>query len=229
MYHTQNGNYLQRRLPLPIPGSIIPNMGQMHIPTPGLAGALFSGVQLRVLALLFGNPAKDFSTSEVIRHVGSGTGAVHRELTRLASSGIASVRAVGNQKRYGANRSSPIFEELRGLILKTVGVVEPLRESLWPFRDQVQAAFVYGSIAKGEDAADSDIDILILGDGISYSDIYNALIDTERRLGRKISPNLMTPADWQRKLRSKSSFVSRVATQPKLFIFGSDDDVGGTE
>ena len=148
---------------------------------------------------------------------------------RLASSGIASVRAVGNQKRYAANRSSPIFEELRSLILKTAGVVEPLRESLWSYRDQIRAAFVYGSIAKGEDAADSDIDILILGDGVSYSDIYNALIDTERRLGRKISPNLMTPADWQRKLLSKSSFVSRVATQPKLFIFGSDDDVRGIE
>lgn len=214
-------------LPLPDLGCIIPNMGKMDVQTSGLAGALFSGVQLRVLGLLFGNPAQDYSTSEVIRQVGSGTGAVHRELARLAASGIAQVRAVGNQKRYAANRSSPIYEELRSLIVKTVGVVEPLREALSGYKDQIRAAFVYGSTAKGSDTADSDIDLLVLGDDLSYADIFNALADAERRLGRTISPNLMTPADWQRKLQSRNSFASRIAAQPKLFVFGSDDDVRG--
>jgi predicted nucleotidyltransferase len=230
-YPTWEGKLASRTRPLflPILGCIIPNMGEEQAQTPGLAGALFSRVQLRVLALLFGNPAKEYSTSEVIRHVESGTGAVHRELARLASSGIVQMHPVGNQKRYSANRSSPIYEELRSLIQKTAGLAQPIREALWSYKDQIQAAFVYGSTAKGGDTSDSDIDVMILGDDLSYSEIFNTLTDTERHLGRKISPNIMTPADWQRKLRSKNSFINRVAAEPKLFIFGSDDDVGGIE
>jgi predicted nucleotidyltransferase len=203
-------------------------MGTKKSSKSGLAGALFSSVQQHVLALLFVDPQQDFSTSDVIRFAGSGTGAVHRELSRLASSGLVTVNKVGNQKRYRANRNSPVFEELRGIILKTVGLVGPLRDALKRHSDRIQSAFVYGSIAKGGDTSGSDIDLLVLGDGLTYSELFAALQDTEKKLGRKISPNLMTAADWKRKLRNKNSFITKVAEQPKLFIFGSGDDLHST-
>jgi predicted nucleotidyltransferase len=204
-------------------------MGNSRTAPSGLAGALFSTVQQRVLALLFGEPERDFSTSEVIRAVGSGTGAVHRELARLASSGLVTVAEIGNQKRYRANRGSPVFKELRSLILKTIGLVGPLREGLKSHVKRIRSAFVYGSIAKGGDTSKSDIDLMVLADDLAYAELFAALEETERKLGRKINPNVMTPADWRRKLKDKNSFVRRVAQQPKLFVLGSEDDLGSAD
>src|SRR5262249_15116670 len=152
-------------------GSIIPNMGKEHAPS-RIADALFSTVQQRVLGLLFGGPDRDFSTSDLIRLAQSGTGAVHRELTRLADAGIVAVSRLGNQKRYRANQESPVFTELHGLIVKTTGLVDPIRAALWPFRDRIAAAFVYGSVAKGTDKARSDIDVMVLGEGLSKEEVY---------------------------------------------------------
>src|ERR1700681_4585419 len=119
----------------------------------GLSRALFSKVQQRVLALIFGQPQRSFYTSEIVRNVHSGTGAVARELSRLERSGLVSVERIGNQKHYRANRQSPIFEELQSLVLKTVALTEPLKKALQPYSDKIHAAFVYGSVAKGTDTA----------------------------------------------------------------------------
>src|SRR2546428_12361661 len=118
-----------------------------------LSNALFSKVQQRVLALIFGRPERSFYMSEIVRNVHSGTGAVERELSRLQRSGLVSVERIGNQKHYRANHESPIFEELQSLIRKTVGLAEPLREALAPYSDKIKAAFVFGSVAKGSDTA----------------------------------------------------------------------------
>src|SRR5207248_11253871 len=112
-----------------------------------ISNALFSKVQQRVLALIFGHPERSFYTSEIVRSVRSGTGAVERELSRLQRSGLVSVERIGNQKHYRANRQSSIFEELRSLVLKTVGLAEPLRQSLEPYSKKIKTAFVYGSVA----------------------------------------------------------------------------------
>src|ERR1700691_4039401 len=126
-----------------------------------LSNALFSNVQQRVLALIFGHPERSFYTSEIVRDVRSGTGAVQRELSRLRCSGLVSVERIGNQKHYRANRQSPIFEELQSLVLKTVALTEPLKKSLEPYSDKIKTAFVYGSVAKGADTAQSDIDVMV--------------------------------------------------------------------
>jgi predicted transcriptional regulator len=106
---------------------IIPNMGILRTTSgPGLADALFSPVQQKVLALLFGQPHRRFQSAELIRLAGSGTGAAHRQLSRLADVGLVTVTRIGNQKHYEANRTSPVFDELHGLVIKTVGLVEPL-------------------------------------------------------------------------------------------------------
>src|SRR5450631_1931794 len=111
-----------------------------------ISNALFSKVQQRVLALIFGQPERSFYSSEIVRNVHSGTGAVQRELSRLQQSGLVSVERIGNQKHYRANRGSPIFQELRGIVVKTVGLIEPLVESLKPFTARITAAFVFGSV-----------------------------------------------------------------------------------
>ena len=191
----------------------------------GLSSALFSNVQQRVLALIFGHPERSFYTSEIIRNVRSGTGAVERELSRLQRSGLVSVERIGNQKHYRANRQSPIFEELHSLILKTAGLTEPLKELLEAHADKIKAAFVYGSVAKGDDTATSDVDLMVIGQDLSYPDLYASLQKAESVLRRQVNPNFLSPDEWRRKLAQKNSFIVKISQQPKIFIFGSENDL----
>ncbi|MBC7586619.1 MAG: transcriptional regulator [Tardiphaga sp.] len=191
----------------------------------GLASALFSKVQQRVLALIFGNPGRSFYTREIMKHVGSGTGAVERELIKLESSGLVTTQRIGNQKHYRANRESPIFEELYGLVLKTVGLTDPLRQFLQPYADQIRVAFVFGSVASERDTARSDIDLMVIGDDLNYSDLYTALQNAEELLKRPVKPNFLSMEDWQRKLGEKNSFIANIRAQPKIFIVGSENDL----
>jgi predicted nucleotidyltransferase len=193
----------------------------------GLAGALFSKVQLCVLGLLIGHPARSFAMSEIIRLAGSGSGAVQRELKRLVTAGIVTTNAAGARKLYHANQQSPIFAELRGLVLKTVGLVEPLQKALKPYQPNIDFAFVYGSVAKGTDTAKSDIDLMIIGEDIAYADIFAALQNAERSLHRPIHPNLMTVADWRKRRANKSAFVTKISEQPKMFVVGTDHELQG--
>ncbi len=209
---------------------IIPKMGTnsrlrtQEAGSSGLGGVLFTSVQQRVLGLLFGQPDRRFQSGELIRMAGSGTGAVHRLLTRLVDSGLVTVERIGNQKHYQANRASPVFGELHGLIVKTSGLLAPLRGALAPLADRLCAAFVYGSVAKGTDQAASDIDLMVIADKLTYADVFSALQTVEAELGRTVNPNVMTLAEWRRK-RTQVGFVSRIAGQPRLFVIGSDDDL----
>ena len=190
-----------------------------------LSNALFSKVQQRVLALIFGQPDRSFYTSEIMRNVQSGTGAVERELSRLQRSGLVSVERIGNQKHYRANQQSPIFAELQSLVIKTVALTEPLRKSLEPCADKIKTAFVYGSVAKGMDTARSDIDLMVIGDDLNYLELYAALQNVESVLGRRVSPTFLSPKDWRRKAAEKGSFIGKVNALPKVFIFGSEKDL----
>ncbi|UQE03678.1 nucleotidyltransferase domain-containing protein (plasmid) [Bradyrhizobium japonicum] len=196
-------------------------MGMTGTPT-NLSDALFSNVQQRVLGLIFGQPDRSFYTSEIVRTVDSGTGAVERELRRLQDSGLVTVQWIGNQKHYRANPDSPVFGELKSLVLKTVGLAGPLAEALRPDADKIQAAFVFGSVAKGSDTAASDIDLMVIGDDLDYSDLYTALQGAESKLHRKVNPLFLRRQDWQRKVSRNDSFVQRISTQPKVFIVGSE-------
>src|SRR5262249_15310133 len=124
-----------------------------------------------------------------------------------------------------ANRESPVFEELQSLVVKTVGLTEPLRKALQPYSSEIKAAFVYGSVAKGSDTAQSDIDLMVIGDELSYSDLYGVLQNAESLLQRKVSPLFLSMKGWKRKASQKDSFASKVNAQPKLFILGSEKDI----
>jgi predicted nucleotidyltransferase len=190
-----------------------------------LSGALFSNVQRRVLALIFGRPERSFYTSEIVKYVHSGTGAVNRELSRLAHSGLVTVERVGNQKHYRANRESPIFEELHRIVLKTMGLTEPIRQSLASSAHKIKAAFVYGSVAKGADTARSDIDLMVIGDDLTYMDLYEGLQKAENTLNRCVNPTVVSPQDWRRKVRHKDTIIAKLISQPKIFILGSETDL----
>jgi predicted nucleotidyltransferase len=220
---------------MPKLGIVIPTMGtaafspQQTLPAPrghSLADALFTGTQQRVLGLLFGQPERSFYATELIGLAGIGSGAVQRELARLVQSGLVTVRAIGNQRHYQANPTSPLFAELRGLVLKTVGLAEPLREALQPLAGQIQAAFVYGSVAKRQDTAASDIDLMVISDSLSYGDTFAALEAAGACLGRPVNPTILSQRDLARRVAEDSTFVARVLSQPKIWLIGGADVLG---
>lgn len=214
-------------LTVPKSGMIIPEMGRkLSRPRTGLAGALFTPVQQRVLGLLFGQPDRRFQSAELIRLARGGVGAVHRQLARLTAGDLVTVTRMGNQKHYQARRDSPVFEELHKLIVKTVGVAEPLRQALGRRAGAIHAAFVYGSVAKGTERARSDIDLMVVSDSLGYSDLFESLQSAEAVLGRAINPTVVTVAQWRAKRARAGSFAARVAAQPRVFVLGSDDDLG---
>ena len=212
-------------LKVPILGTIVPNMGTYQDKNTGLGEALFSKTQRQVLGLLLGNTDRSFYTKEIVRHAGIGIGTVQRELEKLSKAGILTVRKIGNQKHYQANRESPIFEELYGIVLKTFGLSDVLEKALRVFAEKIQAAFIFGSVAKGTDHATSDIDIMIISDSLAYPDIMAVIPQAESELGRIVNPKLFSTSEFRKKIDADSSFVQRVIEQPKIFLIGTEDDI----
>lgn len=197
-------------------------------PPATLAGALFTATQQRVLGLLFGQPDRSFFATELISLAGSGSGAVQRELQRLAESGLVTVKRIGNQKHYQANRAAPIFNELRAIAVKTFGPAEPLSTALAPLAGRVYAAWLYGSVAKRTDRAESDIDVLIVADDVTLEEVYAALRPAEKKLGRRVSPTLYTLREFQRRRTTGNSFISNVLSGERILLIGNEDAVGAT-
>ena len=191
------------------------------------ADALFPAVRQRVLAVLFGSPDRSFYANELIALARSGTGAVQRELASLLAAGLVTVRDQGNQKHYQANAASPVFAELRGLVLKTVGLADVLRAALAPLEDQVAAAFVYGSVARQQDTAASDVDVLIVSDALGYAEVFGALESAAQTLGRTINPTLYTRAELARRRAQDNAFVTRVLDQPRIWLMGDEEALRG--
>ena len=188
----------------------------------GVADALFTKVQQRVLAVLFGNPARSFYANELIALAGSGSGAVQRELAQLEAAQLVTVKRVGNQKHYQANSAAPVFEELRGLVLKTSGLVDVIRAALAPLATQIESSFVFGSVAKSTDTAASDIDLMVISEQLAYADLFAALEPATTRLGRTVNPTLYTQQEMDKRLREGNAFVKRLWAQPKLWVIGAD-------
>lgn len=208
----------------------MPNMGMKAKPSlsprrMSLADALFSATQQRVLGFLFGQPERSFFATELIKLAGGGSGAVQRELLRLADSSLVTIRRIGTQKHYQANPDSPIFSELCAIAQKTVGLAEPLREALAPLAKRITLAFVYGSVAKKQDTAASDIDLMVVSDSLTYADLFGALEEVSGRLGRKVNPTVYTPQELAKRRKQGNAFVTRVLAQPKIWLIGGESDL----
>ena len=200
-----------------------------HVDRPtSLADALFTTTQQRMLALLFGQPSRSFFATELIELTGSGSGAVQRELKRLASSGLVNVTRIGKQKHYQANPESPVFDELHGLVLKTVAMVQPIRQALEPLADRVVLALVYGSVARGADTAGSDIDLLIVADQVTLEDIYSTLMPVEASLDRRINSTLYTPQEFADRKAAGSAFLIAVLAGEHLVLIESEGESPAT-
>jgi predicted nucleotidyltransferase len=203
-------------------GFIIPNMSTIKH---SLADALFSKVRQRVLAVLYGQPDRDFHTNEIIRLSHAGTGAVQRELEKFVAGGLVTQKISGNQKIYQANSDSPLYTELRSIVLKTFGLGDVLRQVLSPIAAQIHVAFIYGSIAKHKDTTASDIDLMLISETLTYADIFQRLEKIQAELGRSIHPTFYSPSEWTRKKNENNHFLLQVIKQPKIFLLGNEDEL----
>jgi len=202
-------------------GTIIPEMGTTD-PT-SIADAIFTKGQQRVLSALFGRPDRSFYMNELVRLAGGGIGAVQRELASFVSSGLVTVRSQGNQRHYQANPHSPVFEELRSLVVKTFGVADWVRQALVPLADRLRFACIYGSTAKGTMHAASDVDVMLVSDALTLEEVLTALAPAERGLGRLVNPTLYAEAEFRKRAKSGQGFVAKVLAGETIALIGSTD------
>jgi predicted nucleotidyltransferase len=188
-------------------------------PSGGPAAALLPGTRLAVLAILMRHPERSFYLREVVRAAGTGQGAVQRELARLADAGILSRSRVGRQVHYQANRSCPIYPELRALLAKTAGLADVLREALLPLRRAISVAFVFGSQASGRAGPSSDVDLLVAGE-LDEIELHRAVRGAEAKLERVVNYTLLSPPEFQRRRKERSGFLRQVLDGPKLVLLG---------
>ncbi len=191
-------------------------------PTADLAGALFGKTRRAVLGLLYARPDQTFYLRQIIREVRAGQGAVQRELDRLAGAGILLREARGRAIYYGANRACPIFTELHGMAVKTVGLADVLRSALAPLQDCIRMAVVYGSQATGTATAASDVDLLVVGT-VEEITLHKVIAAAESQLARTVNYTLLSPREFARRRRERGGFIARVLAGPTIPILGSPD------
>jgi len=186
---------------------------------------LFGSTRRRVLGWLLGHADEAYYLRELVRHTGGAVGAVQRELGQLTAAGLVRREVRGNQVYFQANQKAAIFPELQGLFAKTTGLVDILREALVPLADRLHAAFVFGSAARGELHAASDIDLLVVGE-TSFGDVITAIQGAEKRLGRDVNPTVFSIDEFRAKVEAKHHFLTTVLAEPKMFVLGEDEDLG---
>ncbi len=196
-----------------------------EIKSSGLAETLFSDYRRRILALLLLRPDENFHVREISRLTGVPAGSLHRELKLLTSAGLLSRQAMGNQVRYRAELDCPIFHELAGIFRKTSGLADIIRSALQPLSAGITVAFIFGSVAKGEERATSDVDICVIGTA-SFTDVVVALADMNQKLGREINPIVMPYKQFTAKLTAGEQFATRIMNEPKLFLIGDEHVLG---
>jgi len=190
------------------------------------ATVLFGGTRRRVLGWLLGHADEAYYLRQIARLTGAGLGAVQRELEQLTAAGLVQRTARGRQVYFQANRDAPVFPELRSIFAKTVGLADVLREALAPLADRGLVAFIFGSAARGELRAASDIDLVVVGE-IEFATVVGALAQAHERLGRDVNPSVYPPAEFRDKLARKHHFLTSIMREPRVFIIGGDDELVG--
>jgi len=196
----------------------------MNTIRPSSSPSLFGLTRQAVLALFLCHPDESFYLRQAVRCTACALGAVQRELRHLTAAGILTRTQQGNQVHFRANRQCPIFNELQSLMTKTAGAADVIRTALSPLYDRIRLGFIYGSFARGDYRADSDIDLMVIGT-ISFADIASALRPAQDKLFREINPTIYPPAEFRRKLAQKHHFLTRVLLEPKLWLMGTDHEL----
>jgi len=190
-----------------------------------LGALLFGAYRRQVLALLLMHPEQSFHVREIARITGKPAGTLYRELSSLAQAGLLIRSPFGNQIHYRANPACPIYDELRGILRKTFGVADVLRAALEPLADRMEVAFVYGSVARGEERAASDIDVMIIGK-LKFSDAVLALSGAEEMLRREVNPHVYSAREFKKKFTDAEPYLVRAVQGSKIYLMGNDDDLG---
>jgi predicted nucleotidyltransferase len=185
---------------------------------------LFGQTRSALLAMLYGHADQSFYLRQLVRAVGAGNGALQRELKHLTEMGLIVRTAQGNQVLYRANSQSPIFSEIKSLISKTVGIHDVIRLALASLGTEIQIAFVYGSVARQKERADSDVDLMVLGDA-PFSDVVSALSPAQKALGREINPTVFPVSEFRSKLVAGNHFLRSVMREKRLFVLGTEHEL----
>jgi len=188
------------------------------------AGILFGKARRAVLSLLFTHTDETFYLRQIVRASGYGLGPVQRELRKLADSGIIRRTVRGRQVYFQANPECPIFPELKNLIIKTAGIGDTLRNALAPIAGHVKIAFIYGSVARGEEGPRSDIDLLVVGDS-EYTDVVAKLQAAQQTLGREVNPTVYPLSEFKAKVRANHHFLTSVLKGPKIYLIGDENEL----
>ncbi len=189
-----------------------------------ISASLFPKARRELLGLLFSHPDGAFYLREIVERTGLGMGHVQRELQRLCRGGMVRRSKKGRHVYFQANESSPVYEELRGLVRKTIGAVEILRAAIQPLSDRIVSAFIFGSVARGEERSQSDLDVMVVGN-VSFADVVKAVQGAESRTGREISATVYPPDEFRTKLADGHHFLTSVIEREKLFVLGNEDDL----
>jgi len=190
-----------------------------------LVELLFGAYRRQILSLLLLHPEQSFYVREIGRLTGVPAGSLHREVSQLTEAGLLDRSVAGNQIRYQADRSCPIYAELAGIFRKTAGLADVLRQALLPLGKTVQLAFVFGSVAQGKERATSDVDVMVIGSA-SFERAVRALSPASERLKRDVNPVVMTPDEFRSKLRVRDRFASRLMREPKIILTGDIRELG---
>ena len=188
--------------------------------TKGLADVLFPRTRRNVLQQL-AESQDGLHLRELERRTGVNSRHLLRELRSLRDAGLLTATKVGNQIVYQLSPDCPIFEEIRSIVRKTIGLAKTLRESLEPLAARIELAYVYGSFAEGKERPDSDVDLVIVGD-VSLREISPLLAEARRLVHREISPTLYRSEEYAEALRDSDSFVRRVHDGPRIDLIGGD-------
>jgi len=198
--------------------------------TATVADVLFGKGRGAILGLLYEHPDQSFYYRQLTRELKDlSVGTLQRELDTLSQLGLIERSTLGKQVFYRANRSHPIFQELRALVAKTVGAIPMLRSALAPLSSQISFAFIYGSMARGQERAESDIDLIVVGKA-SLEDVLIRLSNIEASLRRAVNPTVYSPAEFRTKLTGGNHFLNSVVRGEKVFLLGDEDElrkVGG--
>lgn len=186
--------------------------------------SLFGRTRSALLAILYGHAGESFYLRQLVRFIGNGHGAVQRELVQLTEMGLVVRTTQGNQVLYRANARSPVFNELKSLIAKTVGIHDTLRSVIATLGSKVDIAFVYGSVARQDEQPNSDVDVMVLGDA-SFGEVMTALSPAQKTLGREVNPSVFSTREFRTKVAAGNHFLKKVLSEKKLFVIGTQDEL----
>ena len=192
----------------------------MHQSLPSL---LFPEYRRRVLGLLLLRPDEALHGREIARRTGLPAGTITRELTKLAEVGLLKRTKRGNQQVYSADTSGPIFTELASILRKTSGLADVLVEALAPAAPKLRLAFVFGSVARGQETGGSDVDVMLIGD-LGFRDAVELLHPCQATLGREVNPKLFSASEFTDKAATEP-FLIDVLAKPKIFLIGNAHDL----